>query len=159
MYSDKKELLKIAINTLKKHHEKQQRWQDTFNEMFDGHFVPTYSDDLEGVIIKALETIYSDEYEIISWWIYEQDFGEKCKEKPAMWDNNGPINLRNIDELHEYLIQNMENLEDNEKNEEESITTNFDKQNKDIKENSSDNYQKIDENYRFLFETIFGKIH
>lgn len=152
MHSDKKELLKIAIDTLKKHHEKQQRWQDTFNEMFDGHFVPTYSDDLENVIIKALETIYSDEYEIISWWIYEQDFGEKCKEKPAMWDNNGPINLRNIDELHEYLIQNMENLE-------ESIITNFDKQNEDIKKNSSDNYQKIDENYRFLFETIFGKIH
>ena len=145
MHSNKKELLKIAIDTLKKYHEKQQRWQDTFNEMFDGHFVPTYSDDLENVIIKALETIYSDEYEIISWWIYEQDFGEKCKEKPAMWDNNGPINLRNIDELHEYLIQNMENLED--------------KQNEDIKKTSSDNYQKIDENYRFLFETIFGKIH
>lgn len=100
------DLLKIGITALKKQYEKEEKWQKTFNEMFDGHLVPQFSSDLENAIVKMLEIAYNDKMKTISWWIYEQEFGKKCKEKPAMWDSNGtPIHLRNIDELYKFLIE------------------------------------------------------
>lgn len=100
------DLLKIGITALKKQYEKEEKWQKTFNEMFDGHLVPQFSSDLENAILKMLKFVYNDKDDTISWWIYEQDFGQKCKEKPAMWDADGtPIQLRNIDELYKFLIK------------------------------------------------------
>lgn len=32
---------------------------------------------LEDALIKAIETAMNDEYEYISWWVYEAEFGEK----------------------------------------------------------------------------------
>lgn len=105
------DLLKIGITALKKQRNKEDKWQKTFNEMFDGHFVPQYSTDLELAIVKMLEVAYKDSFGTISWWIYEQDFGQECKDKPAMWlADKTPINLRNIDELYAYLIK--ENFSD-----------------------------------------------
>lgn len=99
------DLLKIGITALKKQRGKEESWQKTFNEMFDGHFVSQYSTELECAIIKMLEIAYNDQTQTISWWVYEQDFGKKCKEKPAMWDKEGAVNLRNIDELYAFLIK------------------------------------------------------
>lgn len=100
------DLLKIGITALKKQYEKEEKWQKTFNEMFDGHLVPQFSSDLENAIIKMLEVAYNDKDGTISWWIYEQEFGKKCREIPAMWDKDGnPIHLRNIDELYKFLIE------------------------------------------------------
>lgn len=100
------DLLKIGITALKKQYEKEEKWQRTFNEMFDGHLVPQFSSDLENAILKMLKIAYNDRNQTIYWWIYEQEFGKKCKEKPAMWDADGtPIQLRNIDELYKFLIE------------------------------------------------------
>lgn len=101
------DMLKIGISALKKNNKKVEKWQKTFDEMFNGHFVPTYDEVLATAIIKMLEVAYDDKNEVISWWIYEQDFGLKCKDEPAMWDNNhNPIHLRNIEELYNYLVKN-----------------------------------------------------
>ena len=35
------EALKIGINAIKHSQQKQDKWQKTFNEMFNGHFVST----------------------------------------------------------------------------------------------------------------------
>jgi hypothetical protein len=100
------DMLKIGLTALKKQRNKEDKWQKTFNEMFDGHFVPQYATDLEIAIIKMLEIAYKDRYETISWWVYEQDFGQNCKEKPALWlEDKTPVNLRNIDELYDYLVK------------------------------------------------------
>lgn len=100
------DLLKIGITALKKQYEKEEKWQKTFNEMFDGHLVPQFSSDLENAIIKMLQIAYNDKTETISWWIYEQEFGKKCRVTPAMWGADGtPIHLRNIDELYKFLIE------------------------------------------------------
>lgn len=100
------DLLKIGITALKKQHNKENKWQKTFKEMFDGYIVPQFSSDLENAIIKMLKIAYNDRSETIAWWIYEQEFGKKCKENPGMWDADGtPIHLRNIDELYKFLIE------------------------------------------------------
>jgi hypothetical protein len=99
------DMLKIGLTALKKQRKKEEKWQNAFNEMFDGHFVPQYSYALEDAIVRMLELIYRDEYQTISWWIYEQDFGQKCKDAPALWlEDKTPVNLRNIYELYDYLI-------------------------------------------------------
>ena len=100
------DLLKIGITALKKQYEKEEKWQKTFKEMFDGHLVPQFSSDLENAILKMLKIAYNDKNETISWWIYEQKFGKKCRVTAAMWDADGkPIHLRNIDELYKFLIE------------------------------------------------------
>jgi hypothetical protein len=53
-----------------------------------------------------LKIAYNDRNQTITWWIYEQEFGKKCRVTPAMWDADGtPIQLRNIDELYKFLIE------------------------------------------------------
>ena len=98
------EALKIGINAIKKSQKRQDNWQKTFNEMFDGHFVPTYYADLENCIIKLLNIIYNDSKDdTLDWWIYEMDFGDKCS-KTSMSDKNGKnIPIKTIEDLYRYL--------------------------------------------------------
>ena len=144
------DLLKIGITALKKQYEKEEKWKKTFNEMFDGHLVPQFSSDLENAIIKMLQIAYNDKTETISWWIYEQEFGKKCKEKPAMWDKDGnPIHLRNIDELYKFLIEdgfqteNEQQIKKEIKEEKETLT----KEQQRLKE--------MENNITYLYEVLF----
>lgn len=142
------DMLKIGISALKKNNKKVEKWQKTFDEMFNGHFVPTYDEVLATAIIKMLEVAYDDKDEVISWWIYEQDFGLKCKDEPAMWDNNhNPIHLRNIEELYNYLVKN--NIKSNKPKYEDF----------DIKDLSLDDLIKEDINKKIYEEDINKKIY
>ena len=98
------EALKIGINAIKHSQQKQDKWQKTFNEMFNGHFVPTYYNDLENCIIKILNIIYNDSKDdTLSWWIYEMEFGDKCS-KTSMTDKDGQdIPIKTVEDLYRYF--------------------------------------------------------
>ena len=56
----------------------------------------------ENIVVKLLENMFNDT-EIISWWLYEKDYGRKSELK--MWDEFGKeIDLSTADKLYEYLI-------------------------------------------------------
>lgn len=96
--------LKIGINAIKKSHKNQENWQKTFNEMFNGHFVPTYCNELEIAIIEILKTIYNDKC-TLDWWIYEMDFGKNCH-KGSMSDENGNnIPMKTINDVYNFFKQ------------------------------------------------------
>lgn len=95
------EPLKIGINAIKKSHKQQNKWQKTFDEMFNGHFVPTYSNILESGIIEILKTIYNDK-ETLEWWIYEMDFGAKCSDNSLTDENGKNIPIKSIEDLYRF---------------------------------------------------------
>ena len=143
------DLLKIGITALKKQHNKEEKWYSTFKEMFDGHLVPQFAGDLEEAIVKMLEIAYNDKNGTISWWIYEQEFGQKCKEEPAMWDNNGPIPLRNIDELYNCLIKDGFGETESTNN----VETQKTEKTQDLSEQQK-KLKEMEDNITYLFELL-----
>ena len=58
-------------------------------------------------IIDLLCTIFKDS-DIISWWIYDLDFGRAYKDGCITEDNgNIIIDLSTADKLYDYLVKNM----------------------------------------------------
>lgn len=58
-------------------------------------------------IIDLLCTIFKDS-DIISWWIYDLDFGRAYKDGCITEDNgNTIIDLSTADKLYDYLVKNM----------------------------------------------------
>lgn len=95
------EALKIGITAIKKSRRQMDRWQKTFDEMFDGRFVPTYNNILETALINVLKRTYND-IDTLDWWIYEIEFGTKAV-KGAMSDENGKeIPMRTLEDLYRY---------------------------------------------------------
>jgi hypothetical protein len=43
-----------------------------------------------------------DQYETLSWWMYEKDFGRR--EDLQMWDKDGREVCRTVEELHQFLF-------------------------------------------------------
>ena len=95
------EPLTIGITAIKKSRRQMERWQKTFDEMFDGRFVPTYNNILETALIDVLKRTYNDT-ETLDWWIYEMEFGAKAA-KGAMSDENGTdIPMHTAEDLYRY---------------------------------------------------------
>ena len=64
----------------------------------------------EEIVVQLLENMFNDE-DIISWWIYELDYGRKFKLGCIQEEKNGKIvniDLSNEEKLYDYLIDNME---------------------------------------------------
>ena len=56
----------------------------------------------ENIVVELLENMFNNT-EIISWWLYEKDYGRKSELK--MWDEFGKeIDLSTADKLYDYLI-------------------------------------------------------
>ena len=43
-----------------------------------------------------------DQYETLSWWMYEKDFGRRADLQ--MWDKDGKEICRTLEELHQFLF-------------------------------------------------------
>jgi len=98
------EPLKIAIKAIQEQHEKEKRWEKSFDEMLDGKFICCPSETILSALIKVLEVIYRDEKEqLISWWMYEKDFGRK--KDFNIYDNGGIVPTNTIEDLYNYLIK------------------------------------------------------
>lgn len=98
------EPLKIGIKAIQEQEEKERNWEKTFNEMLDGRFICCASQSVCTALLKVLEYIYRDEEEqIITWWMYEKDYGKK--KDFHIYDNGGIIPTDTIEELYDYLIK------------------------------------------------------
>ena len=76
------EVLKTAVEALKKMDEDENRWQKTFDEMFNGSWcIPSYYDEPRHAICAMIEQIFDDpagQYgSQFSWWVHEAEDGNK----------------------------------------------------------------------------------
>lgn len=98
------EALKIGIEAIKEQEDKERRWEKIFDEMLDGRFICCPSQTVCSALLKVLEKIYNDEKEqIISWWMYEKDYGKK--KDFNIYDNGGVVPTDTIEDLYNYLIK------------------------------------------------------
>lgn len=104
------EVLKTAVEALKKMDEDENRWQKTFDEMFNGSWcIPSYYDEPRHAICAMIEQIFDDpagQYESqFSWWVYEAEYGTKEGIADSMKEADGtPIPMATVEDLYNYYI-------------------------------------------------------
>lgn len=104
------EVLKTAVEALKKMDEDENRWQKTFDEMFNGSWcIPSYYDKPRHAICSMIEQIFDDpagQYgSQFSWWVYEAEYGTKEGIADSMKEADGtPIPMATVEDLYNYYI-------------------------------------------------------
>lgn len=58
----------------------------------------------ETIVIELLENIFNDG-NILSWWIYDLDYGRKYKDGCITEENGDFIDLSTAEKLYDYLIK------------------------------------------------------
>ena len=101
------EPLRKGIKAIREHSEKMDRWQKTFDEMFDGYPVYQGDWDLVSSIIELLKVIYKEKTDddVISWWIYEKDFGRRTDLNMFKPGGEEIIPSNTIEDIYRYLIE------------------------------------------------------
>lgn len=57
----------------------------------------------EDIVVKLLENMFNDK-DVISWWLYEKDYGQD--ESLKMWDEFGnEIDVSTAEKLYDYLVK------------------------------------------------------
>ena len=64
----------------------------------------------QNTVAKLLEHIFCNIGEAISWWCWEANFGRNAY-KYGIEDNGQEIILETSEQLYDYLVSNMENVE------------------------------------------------
>ena len=59
----------------------------------------------ENIVIELLENMFDTD--LISWWIYELDYGKKYKEGCIQDCNGENIDLSTVEKLYNYLIKEL----------------------------------------------------
>ena len=101
------EPLRKGIKAIREHSEKMNHWQKTFDEMFDGYPVYQGDWDLVSSIIELLKVIYKEKTDddVISWWIYEKDFGRRTDLNMFKIGGEEIIPTNTIEDIYRYLIE------------------------------------------------------
>ena len=61
----------------------------------------------ETIVVRLLKMMFNDHDDLISWWIYEKDYGRK--EEIKCWDGcSNEVDLSTPENLYDYLIEGME---------------------------------------------------
>ena len=58
----------------------------------------------ESIVLELLENMFNDT-EILSWWLYELDYGRKFKMGYIQDENGQDINLSTAEKLYDFLIE------------------------------------------------------
>ena len=62
-----------------------------------------FTESAQEVVNTLLKHVFDEhQYECITWWMYEKDFGRR--EHLQMWDADGNEVCRTIEELHQFLF-------------------------------------------------------
>lgn len=61
-------------------------------------------------LIRILEKMFKDDDEFISYYIYELDYGKEYKEGSIIDKDNKPIDISTPEKLYDYLIYNMDGI-------------------------------------------------
>lgn len=66
-------------------------------------------------VVYLLGLMFNDleKESILSWWIYEQDYGRA--KGTAIWKNDKYIDISTPEKLYDYLVKEMENTNENTK--------------------------------------------
>lgn len=108
----KEEFVKI-INRLRDYNDLQDKIQDLFRDNIDNQemdFINAGSICVghETIVIQLLENMFNDKNGLISWWIFERDYGREVLTTDVK-DNNGKyIDLSTPEKLYDYLVKEME---------------------------------------------------
>lgn len=62
----------------------------------------------ENIVLELLENMFNDTI-MLSWWIYDLDFGRQYKEGCFTDVNDTPIDVSTAEKLYDFLISEMEN--------------------------------------------------
>ena len=106
-----KEKFVEIINRLKKYNELQNDINELFNESIDNKemdFMNAWSICIghESVVVYLLEKIFDTD--MISYFIYELDYGEKYKEGCVLDENMNEIDLSTAEKMYDYLVKSLE---------------------------------------------------
>lgn len=106
-----KEKFVEIINRLKSYNELQNK----INDLFEDNIENTEMDFMnagsicighESVVVYLLENMFDTD--MISYWIYELDYGEKYEEGCVLDENMNEIDLSTAEKLYDYLVQAIE---------------------------------------------------
>lgn len=101
------------INRLRDYNDLQNKIDDLFKDNIENRerdFMNAGSICIghETVVVKLLENMFNDKGEVISWWIYEQDYGRSIGINDIFDDRIGKyIDLTTPEKLYDYLISEM----------------------------------------------------
>lgn len=99
-----KERFVESINAIKEYHKKINNIQTVLEENCeDSIFWPP---SLEDALVKVLEDSFNDETDIIEYFIYELEFGDKW-EPGYIEDNGKDIKMQTPEELYDYLVDGL----------------------------------------------------
>lgn len=106
-----KEKFVEIINRLKSYNELQNKINDLFKENIDNKemdFMNAGSICIghESVVVYLLEKMFDTD--MISYFIYELDYGEKYKAGCVLDENMNEIDLSTAEKLYDYLIKETE---------------------------------------------------
>ena len=110
----KEKFLEI-INRLKSYNELQNKINDLFKENIDNKemdFMNAGSICVghESVVVYLLEKIFDTD--MISYFIYELDYGEKYKAGCVLDENMNEIDLSTAEKMYDYLVKSLESEEE-----------------------------------------------
>ena len=106
-----KEKFVEIINKLRNYNYLQNKIDDLFRDNIDNKemdFVNAGSICVghESVVIYLLENMFDTD--MISYWIYELDYGKKYKAGCVLDENMNEIDLSTPEKLYDYLVQDIE---------------------------------------------------
>ena len=110
-----KEKFVEIINRLKNYNELQDKIDELFKDNIDNKerdFINAGSICIghENVVVYLLERMFDTD--MISYFIYELDYGEKYKKGCVLDENMNEIDLSAAEKLYEYLIKSLESEEE-----------------------------------------------
>lgn len=113
MIISKEKFIKI-INRLKNYNDLQDKIQDLFRDNIDNQemdFMNAGSICVghETIVVQLLEKMFDDKGEVISWWLFEMDYGRTVSLED-IYDSatDKYIDLTTPEKLYDYLVKEME---------------------------------------------------
>ena len=109
----KQEFVNI-INRLKDYNEVQNKIDDLFKDNIENRerdFMNAGSICIghETIVVKLLENMFNDRGNLISWWLYEKDYGRYVDVDDVFDEETGKfIDLTTPEKLYDYLVEEME---------------------------------------------------
>lgn len=106
----KKEFVEI-IERLKNYNDLQDKIDDLFKSNIDNKemdFMNAGSICIghESVVVELLENMFDTD--MISYWIYELDYGERYEEGCVLDENMNEIDLSTAEKMYDYLVKSLE---------------------------------------------------
>ena len=109
----KQEFVKI-INRLRDYNNLQDKIQELFKDNIDNQemdFMNAGSICVghETIVVKLLENMFNDRGNLISWWLYEQDYGRSVNIDDVFDEEIEKfVDLTTPEKLYDYLLKEME---------------------------------------------------